>query len=151
MGDVVLDQGEAYVPIVPICPTDIRVEEEFAADQGSGRRWSIRRLRRPDQTLAASTDTATRSTLADERPMIRNSGSTSALCTAQPTTGANGSASGPAARRRVIAAPMQVQNSNAASALEITMALADLFEKVRRNSDALQRVTFSGGIVHSFL
>src|SRR3981081_4619003 len=36
IGDVVLAQCEAHVAIVPICPTDIRVEEEFATDQGSG-------------------------------------------------------------------------------------------------------------------
>ena len=37
MDDVVLDQGEAHVEIVPICPADIRVEDELAADHETGR------------------------------------------------------------------------------------------------------------------
>src|ERR1700704_1986732 len=50
MDDVVLDQGEAHVGDVPICPADIRIKDELAADHETGRGWTGRRFRRPDQT-----------------------------------------------------------------------------------------------------
>src|SRR5260370_13989116 len=37
MDDVVLDQGEAHVGIVPICPADIRVKDKLATDHEAGR------------------------------------------------------------------------------------------------------------------
>ena len=37
MDDVVLDQGQAHVGIVPICPADIPFKDELSADDGTGR------------------------------------------------------------------------------------------------------------------
>jgi hypothetical protein len=50
MDDIVLGQGQADVGIVPICPPDIRVKDELAADHEIGRGRSSRRLRRSGQT-----------------------------------------------------------------------------------------------------
>src|SRR5277367_1789079 len=49
MDDFVLDQGEARVGVVPICPADIRVKDKLAADHETGRGWSSRRFRRVQQ------------------------------------------------------------------------------------------------------
>src|SRR5437660_7465536 len=50
MDDVVLDQGEAHVRIVPICPADIRVKDELAADHETGQGGNSLRFRRSEQT-----------------------------------------------------------------------------------------------------
>src|SRR5580700_7140699 len=50
MGDIVLDQGQAHVDIVPICPADIRVKDELAADHETGQGGNSLRFRRPEQT-----------------------------------------------------------------------------------------------------
>ena len=60
-------------------------------------------------------------TLNCEKPVSRRIGSARTLCTAQPTVGANGSASAGGNTRRVMALPRQVQNSRAPSATAATL------------------------------
>src|ERR1700704_6100069 len=66
MGDIVLDQGQADIDIVPICPADIRVKDELAADHETGRGWSSRQFRRLQQTPQTSSQNFNAPRLVDE-------------------------------------------------------------------------------------
>src|SRR5436309_2609048 len=70
---------------------------------------------------ATSASSARPITLYCEKPVSQRIGSASALCTAQPTVGASGSASVEGSSRRVMALPRQVQKNKAPMATAATL------------------------------
>src|ERR1700722_6781898 len=89
-------------------------------------------------SAARSTSPATAMTFMAENRRTRKSGNATAPCTAQPTTGAIGSATAAGTRRRVTAKPTQLQNSIAATAAMATFEVEAIMSGIQSSGISYQ-------------